>query len=163
MVCIVAVQCRINASKNDSNSCNSYHVWFFFPIQSVLSCDALRYAKNYAILSTSYKLGNCLFTLYFSNVLVFFITFQWEIRLLWHFLASFWLYMKIKIILLSFLIFNRETMNNVYHSAEEKEFQEILTCNFAFHFLCEICHTVNKPGFLPSPLIQFLENIASDL
>lgn len=54
-------------------------------------------------------------------------------------------------------------MNNIYHTAEKKEFQEILTCNFAFHFLCETCHTVNKPGFLPSPLIQFLENIASDL
>jgi len=61
------------------------------------------------------------------------------------------------------LYVNKEKMNNIYHTAEKKEFQEILTCNFAFHFLCETCHTVNKPGFLPSPLIQFLENIASDL
>jgi len=54
-------------------------------------------------------------------------------------------------------------MNNIYHLADSKEFQKILTCNSVFHFLCEICHTVNTPGFLPSPLTQFLENIASDL
>lgn len=135
-----------------------------FSIQSGLNSDSLRcdwsYAGFLAVIPAS--------MINRSSIVLRFVTFtltfhHWEIRFPFHFYLLYSLLMKIHIIFLSFLIFNKRKMNNICHSAESEEFQEILTCNSVFHFLCEICHTVNMPGFLPSPLIQFLENIASDL